>query len=253
MRALCWINGTFTYQPQVSAHDRGLLVADGLFETMRVENGELADFDAHYARLSSGLKAFQLPISYNQDQLRNAAKELIQRRSLGEALCRLRLTVTRGVPGNSPSVFMSLVPQSPPATPLEVVLTGIVRVAGNPSSRYKTLAYTDNFFAQRQVMQEGKNRVAVFCNQWGRVACASIGNVFVQTKSVWLTPPVSEGALPGITRAKLLAAGVYHGTAVREGVVSVDAFLNGEVLLTNVLRGVERATAVLDGLSSGLH
>ena len=243
MRALCWINGIFTYEPQVSTHDRGLLVADGLFETMRVEQNVVVDFDAHYDRLANGLRVFQLPIFYSREQLQNAANELIQKRSLGGILCRLRLTVTRGVLGSSSTVFMSLVPQTPSTNPLELVLTDIVRVAGNPSSRYKTLAYTDNFFAQRQVEVANENRIAVLCNQWGKVACASIGNVFVRIEDAWITPPVVEGALPGITRRKLLATDIYQGLPVREGVVTVEAFLNEEALLTNVLRGVEHASA----------
>ena len=243
MHSLSWINGTYTYEPHVSAHDRGLLVADGLFETMRVENGEVADFDAHFTRLSGGLEAFNLKVSYSEEELRAAAKTIVEGVPLGGNLGRLRLTVTRGVPAHKATVFMSLRPQNLPSHPLELILTDIIRVAGNPSSRYKTLAYTDNFFAQRQVEQVGKNRIAVMCNQWGRVACASIGNLFVRVDSTWLTPTVSEGALPGITRGKLLKVGIYNGLPVKEGLVTKAQFLEGEVLLTNVLRGVEKGSA----------
>jgi len=241
MRSLSWINGVFSYDPHVSAHDRGLLVGDGVFETIRVEYGDVADFDAHFARLSSGLTAFELPHTYSKEQLLAAARALIAKVSIGNELCRLRLTVTRGAPDASSTVFMSLSPQTLSLHPLELVLTDIVRVAGNPSSKYKTLAYTDNFFAQRQVAQQGKNRVAVLCNQWGRVACASIGNVFVKVGREWLTPTVVEGALPGISRGKLLAAGIYEELPVKEGSVTVEDFLRGDVLLTNVLQGVVNA------------
>ncbi len=239
MQGLCWINGTFTHLPQVSAHDRGVLVADGVFETMRVEKGAVADFDAHCARLFEGLKGLKLTIFYSKEQLLQAIEELISKRALGDVLCRLRLTVTRGKPNSSSTIFMSLVPQKLPQKPLELVLTDVMRAAGNPSSRYKTLAYTDNFFAQRLVEVEGKNRIAVMCNQWGRVACGSIGNVFVKVGNEWLTPSVEEGALPGITRGKLLSTGRYNGLPVIEGQVTVEQFLNGELLLTNVLRGIE--------------
>jgi len=244
MQSLCWINGTFTFDPHVSAHDRGLLVADGLFETMRVQGSEVADFDAHFARLKAGLEAFDLSIRFSKDALQAAAKTLIERVQLFGHLGRMRLTVTRGVPGQHATVLISLTPQKVPDHPLELVLTEVIRIAGNPSSRYKTLAYTDNFFAQRQVAREGHNRVAVLCNQWGRIACASIGNVFVKVDDTWLTPSVAAGALPGITRGKLLAAGVYDGRPVAEGLVTKTQFLESEVLLTNVLRGVEKGSAV---------
>lgn len=241
MQDLCWINGTFTFEPHISAQDRGLLLADGLFETIRVERGEVADFEAHFARLSVGLKAFEIGLRYGQNELLAAAYELMHKATFGDQLGRLRLTVTRGAIGGESTAFMSLVPYVPPTAPLELVLTDIIRVAGNPSSQHKTLAYTDNMFAQRKVEQTGKNRIAVLCNQWGRVACASIGNVFVKVGSEWLTPTFAEGALPGITRAKLLRAGAFDGLPVREGEVTVDTFLAGEALLTNVLRKVERA------------
>jgi len=243
MRRLCWINGTWTFEPHVSAHDRGLLVADGLFETMRVENGALADFDAHFTRLSEGLEAFNLQVSCSKEELQVAANTLIEQVPELGNLGRLRLTVTRGVPGLEATVIMSLTPQKLPVRPLELILTDVIRIAGNPSSRYKTLSYTDNFFAQRQVEQVGENRIAVMCNQWGRVACASIGNLFVRVDSTWLTPAVSEGALPGITRGKLLKVGIYNGLPVKEGLVTKAQFLEGEVLLTNVLRGVEKGSA----------
>ncbi|MFK8056535.1 MAG: aminotransferase class IV [Saprospiraceae bacterium] len=245
MLPLCWINGTLTFEPHLSAHDRGLLVADGLFETIRVERGEVVDFSAHFARLSGGLQAFDLTIKYTEHDLLAAAHQLLERVPLDNTLGRLRLTVTRGVPGKGSTVFMTLVPQKNPTAPLALVLTDVIRIAGNPTSKYKTLAYTDNFYAQRQVAKENENRIAVLCNQWGRVACGSIGNVFVKHEGVWLTPSVSEGVLPGITRGKLLAAGTYLGLPVIEGEITVDAFLEGEALLTNVLRGVERGICAL--------
>lgn len=243
METVCWINGDFVTDPLVSIQDRGLLVADGLFETIRVEQGEIADFDAHFSRLASGLEAFKLSINFTEAEIREAALELIKRVPSADELGRLRLTVTRGIPGKGSTVFMSLVPYHRTEAPLELVLTNVIRVAGNPSSRHKTLAYTDNFFAQRQVELIGKNRLALLCNQWGRVACASIGNVFVRSNDTWLTPPISEGALPGITRGKLLTTGIYKGLPVLEQSISVDKFLSGEVLLTNVLRGVEHGTS----------
>ncbi|MBU6425793.1 MAG: aminotransferase class IV, partial [Rhodospirillales bacterium] len=72
---------------------------------------------------------------------------------------------------------------------------------------------------------------AIMLNHAGRVAGASIGNVLVRVGGLWLTPPLADGALPGIRRARLLAAGL-----VREAPIDQDTLQKASALcISNVL------------------
>ena len=235
---LSWINGEITSKPEVSGYDRGLLLADGLFETMRVEGNRVHDFEAHMQRLSEGMVTYQLALPYAQSALHEAAVELIDVSKLQGELARLRLTLTRGSVHTPPAVLLILSREVLPEGPLNLVFSSVIRPAGNPSSRHKTLGYTDLMYAQRAIASpEDPNRLAVVCNEWGRVVCASIGNLYVLRQGTWVTPYVSEGALPGITRARLLRDG-FEGMPVEEGLISQDEFLSARCLCSNVLRGV---------------
>lgn len=76
---------------------------------------------------------------------------------------------------------------------------------------------------------------ALFLNRRGEVAEGARSNVFVARDGILLTPPLASGALPGILRAELLAAG-----KAREAVLTPDD-LKGEVYFGNSLRGLIRA------------
>lgn len=49
--------------------DRGLLLGDGLFETIRVENNILLFFDAHYQRLKQGALALAIDFTLSAQQI----------------------------------------------------------------------------------------------------------------------------------------------------------------------------------------
>ena len=177
------------------------------------------------ARLREALHYFRLPISYSAKELEACAKTLL---ATAPPDCdhRLRITVVRR--GQAASVTMAYAPLGPPPEGIELVPTDIIRAAGNPTARFKTLAYTDHLVAQRDLKP---GQMALLCNQWGRVACGAYANVFVRRGGVWVTPSVAEGALPGVVRAELLAKGAV------EGRVELAEMREAEVLVTNSLIG----------------
>jgi para-aminobenzoate synthetase / 4-amino-4-deoxychorismate lyase len=74
----------------------------------------------------------------------------------------------------------------------------------------------------------------VFLNQRGEVAEGARSNIFVERDDVLLTPPLASGALPGVLRASLLAAG-----KAREAELWPEDLADG-FWLGNALRGLVR-------------
>ena len=220
-----WQDGRVLNEGRPAVLD-GYGLADGVFETVAFRQNRLERWPAHLARLREACSFFALALPYDDDALTAFAKTLLTTADATRDY-RLRLTVARR--GSGSTVTMTYAPIGPPPASITLVPTEVLRPAGNPSARFKTLAYVDHVHAQRGLAQGG---MALLCNQWGRVACAAYANVFVERAGTWVTPSIAEGALPGVVRAELLEAGAI------EGAVTLPELSGARVRVTNSLIGV---------------
>jgi branched-chain amino acid aminotransferase len=255
-----WQNGRILMpeEAHVSIADRGLLLGDGLFETMTVHNGRVFDLDAHLERLTSGLGVLGFVRAVDLPKLRSGIARYI---AAEEAACAvLRVTVTRGAGPRGlappeaprPTIFMTLSPM--PAvrkTPLSLhIATGTRRNEHSALSRVKALPYLDNLLALSEARAHGADE-ALLLNTRGTIACATVANVFVIRAGRLETPPVSDGALPGTMRALVLSLATQAGLAPVETSLHVkDLAEADEVLLTNSISRVMEAKAC-NGLPLG--
>ncbi|MCX8101695.1 MAG: aminotransferase class IV [Geminicoccaceae bacterium] len=229
---------------RIDPTDRGLLLADGLFETMRARDGRILRLERHWARLSDGARLLDIPLPLDESGLAAAARELLLANGFARGEAALRLTLTRGpgprglMPPERPSPTLLLVafPLPEPAAAARAVLVrGVRRNELSPASRIKSLAYLDQILALREAIAAGGDE-ALLCNTAGRLACAAVGNLFLVIEGRIWTPSVGEGALPGVTRAVLLER------ARAEGLLAVEGLeLRGELAL-------DADAAVLDRL-----
>ncbi|OZB15277.1 MAG: hypothetical protein B7X53_11860 [Hyphomonas sp. 34-62-18] len=220
--------------------DRGLLLADGAFDTSRVVSGRIILKRAHMARLVRDAAA--LGISITSPELATLAAEAIPAGGSGA----LRLTVTRG-PGarglagetsGAPTLMarFSSIESTYPMAPVSLGISSIRRNPTSPTARHKTLSYTDNIVALREAIVAGHNE-ALLLSPEGQVACASSANVFARFGDRLVTPPVSDGAMPGIIRNWLLEVAAGAGFQVAEESLSLERFAQADgIFLTNSLR-----------------
>lgn len=220
--------------------DRGLLLADGVFDTSRVVSGRIILKRAHMARLVRDATA--LGISVAAEKLDTLAAEAIPAGGSGA----LRLTVTRGpgargLSGETESVPTLMARFSPleasfPMAPVRLGISAIRRNPTSPTARHKTLSYTDNIMALREAMAAGHDEALLLSPQ-GQVACASAANLFARFGDRLVTPPVSDGAMPGIIRSWLLEVAASAGFQVVEESLSLERFAQADgIFLTNSLR-----------------
>lgn len=220
--------------------DRGLLLADGVFDTSRIVGGRIIQKRAHLLRLAADAAA--LGIGVNISALESLALETVPEGANGA----LRLTITRGPGGRglsgettgAPTVMarFSQMALAFPMPPVSLRISNIRRNPTSPSARHKTLSYTDNIMALREAMAMGYDE-ALMLSPEGRVACASAANVFALFGNLLVTPPLSEGVLPGVVRAWLLAAAREAGLETAQESLTPERLAEaGSIFLTNSLR-----------------
>jgi branched-chain amino acid aminotransferase len=238
MSATAWFNGRLVKDASLSIDpsDRGLLLGDGLFETIAIFNGKAIWLDDHLQRLRSG--AATLGLAADRSYIEAAVRDI-----LGQAPDRsgiMRITLTRGpgvrglaAEGSRPSLIVTLSPWAKGIlfAPASLVTSSIRRNETSPASRLKTLSYIDNILAAREASSK-KCDDALLLNTRGNVASTTIANLFVLRGDRITTPPVSAGILPGIARKKLLA---FAKGEERE-IASADLKQADAVFLTNSLR-----------------
>lgn len=220
--------------------DRGLLLADGVFDTSRVVGGRIILMRAHLARLAGDAAA--LGIAVTPEALEALAGEAVP----GGAEGALRLTVTRGPGGRglagetagAPTLMARFSPMETPypMTPIRLGISAIRRNPTSPAALHKTLSYTDNIMALREAIASGHEE-ALLLSPDGNVACASAANVFARFGNRLATPPVSDGAMPGIIRGWLLQAAIGAGFEAAEECLTPDRLAQADgIFLTNSLR-----------------
>jgi branched-chain amino acid aminotransferase len=242
--SLTWFDGQLHAGPiEISAHDRGLTLGDGIFETILVKERKLIWRDDHLKRMAESAHTIGLP--FPAKDIDEALSTLTEQ---GEDHHVLRLTLTRGVAarglageGKKPTLVATLdsFDEGLMFKPARLITSNIRRNETSPLSRIKSLSYGDNIMAAREATMAHVDD-ALMLNSKGHVTCATIGNIFAVIRGELATPPLADGVLPGITRQKLLKGAV-------EMSLTLSDLQNAEaVFLTNSLR-LLRPITELDG------
>ncbi|SON55898.1 D-alanine aminotransferase [Hartmannibacter diazotrophicus] len=249
---MIWLNGALHEGPTIplDATDRGLLLADGVFETLVVFHGRPFCLAEHLARLGAGarLLGFEAPLRRAEEGLLAMAAKAPEDGAV------LRLTVTRGPgprgllpPENpTPTIMVTMAPFNPALVfqPVSMVTVGTRRNEYSPLSRIKSLAYMDQTLALKEAREAGADE-ALMLNTAGRPVCSSAANIFVVVKDEVLTPPVGEGVLAGITRARFLSVADLGGLKVVERpLTAIDIARASEIFLTNSVRFFQPVSTV---------
>ncbi len=228
----------------VSVFDHGLLYGDGVFEGIRTYNRRVFMLEAHLDRLCRSAKAIALEIPMSKPALAAAVVATCKANRTWNGY--VRLVVTRGVGTlglnpytcKNPQVIIiaagiQLYPQALYAQGLQVVTAGTIRNHTEAvSPNVKSLNYLNNIMAKIEAINAGVEEV-VMLNPQGFVAEASGDNVFIIKGNQLLTPPISAGALEGITRDVVMELARGDGMEVRESVLTrYDLYNADEMFLT---------------------
>src|ERR1700722_15139823 len=91
-----FLNGKFLPEADavVPVNDRGFLLGDGLFETIRAADGKPFRMGQHLEGMTRGAEGMKIKMPYTPRELQGFAHELIEKNRMAEAV--LRVTLTRG-------------------------------------------------------------------------------------------------------------------------------------------------------------
>ena len=247
-----WIDGRLvaTADAKVSVLDHGLVVGDGVFETLRVYRGVPFAWTRHLARLRASAEGLGLELP-DATALREAADEVLRANELAEA--RLRITVTGGVapPGSGrgdgpPSAFILAFPIEPAAPSVDVVIAPWTRNEHGALVGLKTISYAANVRALAYAHERGADE-AIFANTHGDLCEATGSNVFLVHDGVLITPSPSAGCLAGVTRALVIALGARTGVTCEERDVPIALLAQSdEAFLSSTTREVQPIARVGD-------
>src|SRR5947209_7499566 len=229
---------------KVSVFDHGLLYGDGIFEGVRFYNGRVFRLEEHTDRLWDSARSICLELPMSKDAMNEALLETVRRNDLRDGY--IRQIVTRGV-GNlglnpaqceKPSVIIiatsiALYPKEAYENGLKVVTCATRRTnpaALNPA--VKSLNYLNHVMTRIEA-NIAKADEALMLNEAGNVAECTADNVFIIKKGRMFTPPISAGALRGITRSVAMEIAEEIGLEVIEtDITRHDVFIADECFLT---------------------
>jgi len=241
-----FIDGKFYSErdAKISVFDHGLLYGDGVFEGIRAYNGRVFKLKEHVERLFYSAKAILLQIPLSPEQMAKAVLDSCRANKIRDGY--IRLVVTRGVgnlglnPRNckKPSVIViadkiQVYPAELYARGMEIVTVPTVRnlhSAVNPA--IKSLNYLNNILAKIEANNAGVEE-AVMLNAEGFVSEGTADNLFIVKRGELFTPPLSAGALYGITRQTVIELAQEAGIKVLEpNLTRYDLFNADECFLT---------------------
>lgn len=232
----------------------GILSGWGIFSTIRVAGGVLFAFDRHWARMKRDAKLMRVPFPADPEAMQATLLRLVE--ANGKQDLTLRVAVVR----NTGGVWQG------PGVDREYDLIGLttdinnwgttVRLGVVPQARHaenvfagtKILSWAQNLTWYEEAHEQGFDEV-VLLNERDEVAECTSANIFAVYGGSVVTPPLSSGCLPGITRNLLLEEVRVDGIEVSERTLRLEDLERADqVFITSTTRGM-LPVALIDGLS----
>lgn len=248
MSALVYVNGDLVpkLSARLSVYDHGLLYGDGVWEGMRLRNGDIPYLDLHLTHLDAAVKAMALPLSLSRDELAAVIRSAIAANARQSGYVRVVMTRGPGTIGLDPRkcdpCIIVLVDDVVPfpaelyAHGLHVITSGIRFDPSNPLHRIRSLSHGHMTLAKAEALRAGCLD-AILLTPSDLVAGTCEGHLFrVKEHAIQM----ANAGLPAD-----VAANLVHEIAVRQGVPWESASLTiadlqetDEVFLAGTTGGV---------------
>ena len=212
---IIYANGKYTSQKKLTfdISDRGLLLGDGVFDTMLYQNNELTYYNDHYKRLKTAAKLLSFNFNLTNEQLKNIITNLIKKNNFQNKQIAIRKNIKRGVSKRGLDfdkshkvgiyIKLNLIPKSLFMKSIKLGIANIRRNSTSPISQNKTLNYLDNVIEKNRAAKNGYED-AIFLNINEKVSCTTTSNIFYVQKNKIYTPPLKDGVLNGVMREQFL-------------------------------------------------
>lgn len=233
----------------ISVFDHGLVVGDGVFETILLHRHRPFARRRHLERLRRSAEGLGIDPPAPTD-ISQAVERVVESCEFESGRIRVIVTSGTGLLGSArgsgpPTLVVAAEPWEMSRSPAAVSVVPWTRNLDGGLTGLKTISYAENARALEFAHQAGADE-AVFQNSSGMLCEGTGSNVFVVVDGELVTPPLSAGCLDGVTRQLVLES---HGGTERD--LEAARFVSGgveEAFLTSTLRGVQAISAI-DGVA----
>jgi branched-chain amino acid aminotransferase len=233
----------------ITAQNRGLRYGDGIFETIKLKNGNLILSNEHFARLWKGMQLlkFEIPKLFSPEKLETEILSLAAKNKLTSA--RVRLTIIRGEGGiydaknHTPNYIIEAIalPEDNGilnSNGLQLCFYEAAKKSMDTFSNCKTNNYLP-YFMGALFAKENQCNDAIILNSEGRVCDSTIANIFYIKENAVYTPALTEGCVAGVMRKFLIDKIRVLGFTVNESVITKnDLLVADEVFLSNSIYNI---------------
>ncbi len=242
--AFIWLDGRIvsTAEARISPFDHGVLVGDGVFETLVARNGKPFTPTRHWKRLIASCGAMGItPPAF--DTYRDAIVATMQANGLSDARVRVTLTSGNGPLGSDrgdapPTMIVATTPLKPWPPTETVVTVPWTRNERSALTGVKSISYGDNVRALAFAHSKGAGE-ALLANTHDELCEGTGTNIFVVANGRVQTPPLSSGCLAGVTRGLVLEACASANIPVEETAMPISILTTcDEAFLTSSTRDV---------------
>jgi len=239
---LVYIDGKFypKSEAKISVYDHGFLYGDGVFEGIREYNGVIFKLKEHVDRLYRSAKSMMLNIPITKEEMMNAVVDTVKVNEIRDAY--IRLVVTRGVGTlgldprrcGRPTVIviaeevLRLYGEDPLEKGVKAIICWVKRdPVDGTSHEIKSLNYLNSVLAKIEANLCGADE-AIFLNSQGHIVEGTSDNIFIIKREDVITPPISSGALEGITRQVVIEVAQNLGLRVYEQNITPHMLFNAD-------------------------
>ncbi len=246
-----YINGNLVplTEASVSIQDRGLTLGDGVFETLYYDGRDIECLKPHYDRLMKGLQLFQIPIDWVLSEFKAILHQVLEANDLLRQSAAIRVTCTRGSAPRGirpplkpePTIIITVSPYRREAKTQRIGNSAYVHVSPQVLSGIKHLGYQLSTLGALEAQDRGLDDV-LFFNTQGYLVCSTCANVFILRDGHMVTPPLTDGCLPGVMRGKIIQEMQKSGTPVKiDHITRHDIETAKRIFLSNSLMGLQQA------------
>jgi len=258
MSTLIYFNGMLKHEHEITLWtlDRSYLYGEGLFETLKATQGFIPFLPEHLQRLFQGIDVLRMHLDLSASKVEFALYQTLHHNRLKDAYLRLMVSrenreIGSFEPGEGANLVVLARPFQKPS--LRIYTEGIsaklledFQIFPDPLCRIKTTNYLRPLMAHRIARENGYDE-ALLQNTFGNLAEGATGNLFIFDGKKTITPPLSEGPLPGVTRGVVLDLMQKNYMDYEERPVKMADLLSAEeAFLTNAIKEIVPLTSVND-------
>jgi len=246
-----WIDGSFHKWNEANIHvlTHSLHYGTAVFEGIRcyntVDGPAIFRLEDHVNRLFNSAKIYFMHIEFSKDQIEDAIIDTIRKNSIVECYVRPLVYFRYGKMGINPlnnkvSVAIALwkwdeyLKKEDFDHGIRIMISGWARIDSRtmPVHAKATANYANSALARMEAIKAGFDE-AIMLNTSGMVVEASGENIFIVKNNILITPPISSGALEGITRDTVLRLAKDNNIVTKiEDFSKDELYLADEVFLT---------------------